>query len=84
MQMLPSHIVVETILDAISNLQTTIGNHFDWFCFNNFKVNLPKCHLFLSPFTLNYMNIKNSSVEGNSSENFFGVTVHSNFTFEKH
>ena len=30
------------------------------------------------------MNIKNSSIGGSSSEKFFGVTVDSNFTFEKH
>ena len=37
-----------------------------------------------APFNLKSINIKNFSVEGNSSEKFLGVTVDSNFTFEKH
>ena len=37
-----------------------------------------------APFNLKCINIKNSSIEGNSSEKFLGVTVDSNFTFEKH
>ena len=28
-----------TFLDAISDVETTIDNVFDWFCYNNFKVN---------------------------------------------
>ena len=74
----------KTFLEVMSNLETTIGNHFDWFCRNNFKVNLSKCHLFLLPFNLKSINVKNSSIEGSSSEKFLGVTIDSNFTFEKH
>ena len=73
-----------TFLEVISDLETTKGNLFDWFCCNNFKVNLSKCHLFLSPFNFLSKNIKNSSIERSSSENFLGVSVDSNFTFEKH
>ena len=73
-----------TFLEVISDLETTIDNLFDWFCCNNFKVNSCKCHLFLSPFNLKFINIKNFSIEGSSSEKFLGVTVDSNFTFEKH
>lgn len=65
----------DTFLEAISGLETTKGNLFDWFCCNNCKVNLSKCNLFLSPFDLKAINIKNSSI---------GVTVDSNFTLEKH
>ena len=71
-----------TFLEVISDLETTID--FDWFCCNNFKVNPSKCYLFLSPFNIKSINIKNSSIEGSSSEKFLGVTVDSNFTFEKH
>ena len=71
-------------LEVISDLETTINNLFDWFCCNIFKVNPSKCHLFLSPFNLKSINIKNFSLEGSSSEKFLGVTVDSNFTFEKH
>ena len=73
-----------TFLEVISDLETTIDNLFDWFYCNNFKVNSSKCHLFLSPFNLKFINIKNFSIEGSSSEKFLGVTVDSNFTFEKH
>ena len=73
-----------TFLEVISDLETTINNLFDWFCCNNLKVNSSKCHLFLSPFNLKSINIKNFSIEGSSSEKFLGVTVDSNFTFEKH
>ena len=73
-----------TFLEVISDLETTMNNLFDWFCCNNFKVNPSKCHLFLSPFNLKSINIKKFSIEGSSSEKFLGVTVDSNFTFEKH
>ena len=73
-----------TFLEVISDLETTINNLFDWFCCNNFKVNPSKCHLFLSPFNLKSINIKNFSIEGSSSKKCLGVTVDSNFTFEKH
>ena len=75
-------------MEAITDLETTIDNLFDWFCYNNFKVNPSKCHLLPSPFNLKSLNIKNSSIEGSSSEKFLGVTVDSfafnNFTFETH
>ena len=73
-----------TFLEVISDLETTIDNLFDWFYCNNFKVNPPKCHLFLSPFNFLSINIKDSSIERSSSEKFLGVTVDSNFTFAKH
>ena len=73
-----------TFLEAISDLETTKENHFDWFCCSNCKVNLSKCNLFLSPFDLKSINIKNSSIERSCSEKFWGVTVDSNFTLEKH
>ena len=69
-------------LEVISDLETALNNLFDWFYCNNFKGNSSRCHLFLSPFTLKSINIKNCSIEGSSSEN--GVTVDNNFTFEKH
>ena len=64
-----------TILEVISELETAIDNLFDCFCSNNFNVNPSKCNLFLSPFNLKSINIKNSSIEGSSSEKFLGVTV---------
>ena len=39
---------------------------------------------FILPFNLKCINIKNSSIEGSSSEKFLGVTVDSTVTFEKH
>ena len=67
-----------TFVQVVSDLETTINNLFDWFCCNNFKVNLSKCHLFVSPFNLKSININNSSIEGSYNEKFLGVTVDSN------
>ena len=39
----------KTFLEVISDLETTIDNLFDWFCYSNFKVNPSKClFLFIS------------------------------------
>ena len=72
-----------TFLEVISDLETAIDNLFDWFCCNNFKAISSKCHLFLSPFNLKSINSKKSYIEGSSSKKFLGVTVGSNFRFEK-
>ena len=53
-----------TFLEVISDLEITTDNLSDWFCCNNFKVNPSKCHLFISPFNVKFINIKNSSIEG--------------------
>ena len=67
-----------TFLEVISDLEATIDNLFDWFCCSNFKVNPSKYHLFLSPFNLKSINIKNSSIKRSSSDKFLRVTVDSN------
>ena len=73
-----------TFFETISDLGITLENLFNWFCYNNFKVNASKCHLFLSPFNAKPINIKSSVIEGSSSGKFLGITIDSNFTFEKH
>ena len=73
-----------TYLETTSDLQITLDNLFNWFCYNNFRANGSKCHLFLSPFNAKSINIKSSVIEGSSSEIFLGVTIDSNFTFKKH
>ena len=73
-----------TFLETTSDLEITLGNLFNWFCYNNFKANASKCHLFLSPFNAKSINIKSSVTEGSSSEKFLGITIDSNFTFENH
>ena len=75
---------MSTFLETTSNLKITLDNLFNWFCYNNFKANASKCHLFLSPFNAKSINIKSSVIEGSSSEKFVGITIESNFTFEKH
>ena len=67
--------------ETISDLEITLNNLFNRFCYNHFKANASKCHLFLSPKSIN---IKSSVIEGSSSEKFVGITIDSNFTFEKH
>ena len=69
-----------TFLETISDLETTIDNLFGWFYYNNVKANLIYFYHLLIP---NSLNIKSSSTEGTSSEKFVGVTIDSNFTFEK-
>ena len=71
-------------LETISDLETTIDNLLDRFCVKNFNVDPSKYYLFLSPFNLKSINIKSSSLEGNSSATFFGVTVDCIFINEKH
>ena len=75
---------MDIFLEAMSERQTTIDKLSDCFCYNNFKVNSSKCHLLLSLLNLKSLSIKNSSIEGSSCETFLGVTVESNFSFEKH
>ena len=71
-------------METISDLEVTSDNLFNWFCYNDFKANTSKCHLFLSPFNAKSINIKSSVIEGSSSETFLGITIDSNFIFEKH
>ena len=71
-----------TFFETISDLEITLDNLCNWFCYNNFKVNASRCDL--SPFNAKSINIKSSVIEGSSSEKFLGITVDSNFTFEKH
>ena len=71
-------------METIYDLETTTENLFHWFCCNNFKVNLSKFYLLLSPFKLKSINIKILITEGSSSEKFLEVIVDSSFTFEKH
>ena len=59
----------DTFLEAISYLDTTIDNLFDWLCSNSLKVTPSKCHLFLSPFNSKSINVKNYSIEGRCSKN---------------
>ena len=68
-----------TSLETISDLEITLDNLFNWFCYKYFKANASKCHLFLSPFNAKSINIKSSVIEGSSSEKFLGITIDSNF-----
>ena len=55
-----------SFLKTISDLEITLNNLFNWFCYNNFKANASKWHLFLSPFNAKSINIKSSVIEGSS------------------
>ena len=46
-----------TFLKTISDLEITLDNLFNWFCYNNFKANASTCHLLLSPFNAKSINI---------------------------
>ena len=56
---------------------------FGWLYYNNFKTNSSNYDSFLSPFNLNCIDIKNSSMEEIPSEKLLEVTVESRFTFEQ-
>ena len=71
-------------METISDVEITLDNLFNWLCYNNFKANVSKCNLFLTPFNEKSINIKSSVIEGSSSEKFLGITIDSNFTFDKH
>ena len=72
-----------TFLETISDLEITWDNFSNWFCYKNFKANASKFHLFLLHFNAKSINITSSIIEGNSSEKFLGITIDSNFNFEK-
>ena len=71
-------------METISDLERTLHNLFNWFCFNNLKASASTCHLFLSPFNAKSISIKSSAIENSSSEEFLSITIDSNCTFEKH
>ena len=73
-----------TFLETLSDLEITLDNLLNYFCHNNFKANALKCYLSLSPFNAKSINIKSSVIEGSSSEKFLGITIDSNFNFEKY
>ena len=68
-----------TFLETISDLEITLVNLFNLFCYNDFKANTSKCHLFLPPFDAKSFNVKSSVIEDRSGEKFLGITIDSNF-----
>ena len=66
-----------TFSETISDLEITLDNLFNWFCYNDFRANASKCHFFLSPLNAKSINIKTSVTEGSCSENFLGNTIDS-------
>ena len=70
-------------METISDLEITLDNLFNWFCYNDSKTNASKCHVFLSPFSARSINSKSSLKEGGSSEKSFGITIDSKLYFWK-
>ena len=73
-----------TFFETISDLEITSDNLLNLLCYNSFKENASKCHLFLSPYNAKSINNESSVIDGSSSEKFLGIIIDSNFTFEKH
>ena len=71
-------------MENISDLEITVGNLFNWFCCNNFKVNASKYHSFLLPSNTKSISIKSSIIEGRSSKKFIDFKINRNFTFQNH
>ena len=65
------------------NLELTIYKIFDWFKYNNFKINATKCHFFLSPYQSTTISIDVSVIKSINLQKILGVTRDSNFTFEE-
>ena len=72
-----------TFLETISDLEITLENLFNWFCYINFKANASKYRLSLSPFNEKSINIKSPFLKDSFREKFLGIIIDRNFTFEK-
>ena len=57
---------------------------FEWFSFNNLKINVSKCHLFISPYQTVLVNVTDFIIESSSYEKLLGIYLGSNFSFEYH
>ena len=68
--------------EVIHNIETTTEKVFEWFSFNNLKVNTSKCPLFISPYEAVSLNTRGSTIESSSCEKLLGFFIDSNFTFE--
>ena len=68
-----------TVLETLSDLEITLDNLFNSFCYKNFKANASKCHLFLPTFNAKPSTVKSSVIEGSCGEKFYGITIDSNF-----
>ena len=55
---------------------------FNWFQYNNFKANAPKCHIFLSPYKPFTIKRKETAIESSSNEKLLGVTIDNKFSFD--
>ena len=62
-------------LQVMNNLQKTTDKMFEWFSFNNLKVNASKCLLFLSPYQPGPVNIKGSIIESSNCEKLLGIYI---------
>ena len=69
--------------NLISNLELTVNKIFNWFVYNNLKVNVSKGHFFLSPRQHTSININASVIKRSNSEKLLGITIDSDFTFEE-
>ena len=69
--------------NLISNLELTVNKIFNWFVYNNLKVNVSKGHFFLSPRQHTSININASVIKRSNSEKLLGITIDSDFPFEE-
>ena len=70
--------------NLINNMEVTVEKFFNWFAFNNLKVNGSKCHFFLWPYQHTLININGFIIKSSNSEKWSGVSIDSDFTFEEH
>ena len=64
-----------TLNEVMNNLQKTTEKMFEWFSFNNLKVNASRCHLFFSPYQPGPVNIKGSIIESSNCEKLLGIYI---------
>ena len=64
-----------TFLETVSDLEITLDNLLNSFCYKNFKANTSKCHLLLPLFHGKSITVKSSVIEVSSSEKFLALQL---------
>ena len=72
---------LDDILDSLENESLKL---FDWFSYNQMKVNRDKCHLLTSTFASIVIKIKDIEILNSKSEELLGVTIDNKLNFNNH
>ena len=64
-----------TFLETVSDLEVTLDNLLNSFCYKNFKANASKCHFLLPLFHGKSITVKSSVIEGSCGEKFLALQL---------